>query len=56
MYEFILFFRDSIVTITDMLSSFYFSFGNINVSIFDLLLAFLALGIIISVFWKGART
>ena len=56
MYDFILFFRDSIAQISGMLDSFYFNFGGIHVSIFDLFVGFIAMGIVISVFWKGART
>lgn len=56
MYEFFLFFRDCIAEISGMLRSFSFSIGGISVSIFDLFLGFVAMGIIISVFWKGARS
>lgn len=55
MWEFIVFFRNCIVSITDMLDGVVFKFGAMNVSLFDLFFGFIALGIIISVFWKGSR-
>ena len=55
MYDFILFFRDMIARITGMLDIFSFNFGGINVTILDLFIGLLALGFVISVFWKGAR-
>lgn len=56
MWQFIIFIRNSIASISDMLNEFSFDFGGINVSLFELLIGFIALGLIISVFWKGART
>lgn len=56
MYEFFIFFRDCLADISGMLRSFSFSIGGISVSLLDLFLGFIAMGIIISVFWKGART
>ena len=56
MWDWILFLRDRIVDITDLLNSFHFEIANISVSILDLILGFLFMGMIISIFWKGART
>lgn len=56
MWSWILFLRDKIVGITDMLNGFSFEIANINVSLLDLILGFLFMGMIISIFWKGART
>lgn len=55
MWEFILFIRDGIADLTGMLDSFSFNLGGINVTIFELFVGFIALGLIIAVFWKGSR-
>lgn len=55
MWEFILFLRDSIADITGMLDSFSFNMGGMNVTLFDLIIGFLAMGLIVAVFWKGSR-
>lgn len=56
MWQFIQFIKTSLAQITGMLDKFSFDLGGINVSIFDLLIGFIGFGLIISVFWKGART
>lgn len=56
MWQWILFLRDRVVDVTDVLNSFSFEIANISVSILDLLIGFILMGIILSVFWKGART
>ena len=55
MWEFILFIRDGIASITGMLDSYKFNFGGISVSLFELFIGFIAMGLIIAVFWKGSR-
>lgn len=55
MWNFILFIRDGFAQITGMLDSFSFNLGGINVSIFDLFIGFVAMGLVIAVFWKGSR-
>lgn len=55
MWEFIIFFRDCIADITGMLDSAVFDIGGIDASLFDLLIGLIALGIVISIFWKGSR-
>lgn len=55
MWEFILFIRDGIASITGMLDSFSFNLGSMTVSLFELFIGFIAMGLIIAVFWKGSR-
>lgn len=55
MWEFLVFFRDCIVQITDMLDDVIFDIGGVNATLLDLFLGFIALGIVISLFWKGSR-
>lgn len=55
MWDFILFIRDGLAQITGMLDTVNFNFAGVNVSFFDLLIGFIAMGIIIAVFWKGSR-
>ena len=56
MWQFIQFIKNSLAQITGMLDKYSFDLGGINVSILDLFIGFLGFGLIISVFWKGART
>lgn len=56
MWQWILFLRDRVVQVTDMLNSFSFEIADISVSLLDLIIGFIIMGIVISVFWKGART
>lgn len=56
MWDFIIFIRDGIADITGMLDTFKFNLGGIVVTLFDLLLGFIAMGLVIAVFWKGSRT
>lgn len=56
MWNWILFLRDRVVDITDMLNSYNFDIAGISVSILDLIIGFVLMGIVLSVFWKGART
>lgn len=39
----------------NLLDDYSFDFGGVNASLLSILLGFLALSILISVFWKGAR-
>lgn len=56
MWEFILFLRDCFADISSLLNSVLFEFAGMSVSLLELFIGFVALGFIISVFWKGART
>lgn len=56
MWSFILFLRDRLVDITDMLERYHFNISGMDISLLDMLIGIIAMGIIISVFWKGART
>lgn len=56
MYDFIVFLRDFFVDLIELLNSISFTVGNISVSYGGLLFAFLVVGIVVSVFWKGAKT
>lgn len=55
MWNFILFFRDKIADITDMLNSYTFVIAGMTVSIFDVFFGLIAMSIIITIFWKGIR-
>lgn len=56
MIQFVVFLRDGIQNIGDLLNHYTFDIAGLNVSILDLLIGNLAMGIIIAVFWKGAST
>lgn len=55
MSEFITFLKDQLIDISNMLDMFSFDIFGVTVSIFELLLGFLVMSIIICLFWKGAR-
>lgn len=55
MTEFIRFIKDGIIDISSMLNDFEINISGMEVSLFELFLGFVALSIVISVFWKGAR-
>lgn len=55
MWQFILFLRDSIAGITGMLDGVSFNMGGMNVTLFDLIIGFIAMGLVVAVFWKGSR-
>lgn len=55
MYEFFIFIRDVFVGFIDLLDSYSFNIAGMNTSLFEIMFGLLALGIIISVFWKGGR-
>lgn len=55
MWSFIVFFRNRIADIADMLDSFHFSIAGMSVSIFDIFFGLIVTSMIISLFWKGAR-
>lgn len=55
MWNWILFLRDKIANVTDMLDSFNFIIAGMTISIFDILFGLIAMSIIISIFWKGVR-
>ena len=61
MFQFISFLSDKMLSIFNTLDQVYFkvidSYGvNLNVSLADLFIGLICMGLIISVFWKGART
>ena len=49
------FFRDIWLSITNLLNSYQLNIGGVYIGIFNLMLAFVIVVFIISVFWKGAR-
>ena len=55
MEEYVFFVVNQIACLSDMLDEFSFNISGMNVSIFELFIGFVALSIVISVFWKGAR-
>lgn len=54
MFDFIKWFIGSVADVGDLLDNVAFSIGNVNVSILDLMIGFVILSIVITVFWKGA--
>ena len=55
MYQFIEFLRKSLADLASLLHDYHFDIGGLDVSLLELFLGFLAIGFVISVFWKGAR-
>lgn len=56
MMEFITWFIGGFERIGDLLNGYTFPIGAVNVSILDILIGFIALALVIGVFWKGAHT
>ena len=56
MLEFVILIRDFWVDLIDLLNSIQLTVGAIKVPLGGLIFAFLVVGIVISVFWKGAKT
>lgn len=56
MLEIVTFLRDFWVDLIGLLNSVQLSVGAINVPLGGLIFAFLVVGIVVSVFWKGAKT
>lgn len=56
MWSFVVFVKDSIVGIADLLDRVMFNVKGVNISLFDIMLGLIVTGFIIAVFWKGART
>lgn len=56
MWSFILWIRDSLVSLSTMLNAFNFNISGMSISLLDIMVGFIAIGIVISVFWKGARS
>lgn len=55
MYEFIQMLSNFLSRVMNVLGTAIFDIGGVVVSLSDILLGFLALSIVITVFWKGAR-
>lgn len=55
MFQAIQWFRDALLDISNLLDSYTFTIAGMSISLFELLLGFFALSVIISVFWKGGR-
>ena len=55
MWEFIQWLSDRLYVITAYLNTVKFEVAGLQVGYFNLILGFVVLGFIISVFWKGAR-
>lgn len=56
MWSFVIFIRDRLVQIADVLDRYHFNIAGLDVSLFEMLIGIVAMGIVIAVFWKGART
>ncbi len=55
MYNALLFLRDCLYDLFDYLDRIIFDISGMSVSMLDIWIGFLVIGIIISAFWKGAR-
>lgn len=55
MYKFIELVRNFYGAVFNVLDTYLFEFDGMSVSIMDILLGFIIVAIVISVFWKGAR-
>lgn len=55
MYNFFEFIADFLNDLVDALNMYAFNIGGISVTLWGILLGFLCLSIIISLFWKGGR-
>ena len=56
MWAFVIFIKNSIVSIADLLDRVIFNVNGVSISLFDIMLSLIVTGFIIAVFWKGART
>lgn len=56
MLDFIKLIRDFWVDLIGLLNSIQIPLGNINVPFGGLIFAFLIVGIVVTVFWKGSKT
>lgn len=56
MMQFITWFINGFEDIGNLLNNYTFPIGALNVSILDILIGFIALALVIAVFWKGAHT
>lgn len=56
MLDFIILIRDFWVDLIDLLNSIEIQLGNITVPFGGLIFSFLFVGIVITVFWRGAKT
>lgn len=56
MLDLVIFFRDALIDVGSMLNGYTFPIGGITVSLLDIFIGLIAMGIIITVFWKGAHS
>lgn len=56
MFEFLSWFINLFNLIGNKLNQYTFPIGAVNVSILELFIGFIILGIVIAVFWKGAQS
>lgn len=56
MMDFITWFIGGFEQIGDLLNGYTFPIGAVNVSILDILIGFVIMAIVITVWWKGAHT
>lgn len=42
-------------SLASLLDSYRFSFGGLSASLFEIFLGFVAISMVITIFWKGAR-
>ncbi len=55
MFDFIVLISNFFSNIIDVLKTAVFNLGGVTVSLVDIIIGFVVLSIIITVFWKGAR-
>ncbi len=55
MWEFIIWFRDRFYDVTRFMDRIKFNLGGYEVSFLGIMIAFIILGMVIAIFWKGGR-
>lgn len=55
MWEFVLWLKNAFNALVNTFNAYHFSFGGIDVTLYEIMLGLLCMSIVISVFWKGAR-
>lgn len=55
MWDFVLWLKNAFNLLVITFNAYHFSFGGIDVTLYEIMLGLLCMSIVISVFWKGAR-
>ena len=55
MWQFVLWLKSALNLIASVFNAYHFSFGGIDVTLYEIMLGCLCMSIVVAVFWKGAR-